>query len=163
MLNTYRELNSIKEVNQPSIRLLEPAVTAFRFSLPRLYSDSHYELQKDCKQVSLLCFWSTEREQSKHAVIHLDKWYRNSNIGNFNVIAINCDPFKPRATFNSQDLTGITMLWDQEGLTKEIYKVQKLPSTFLIDKQGMIRDEKVGGPLNDWARLRQRIEALTKE
>lgn len=163
MLNTYREVNSIKEVNRPSIRFLEPAKTAFRFSLPRLYSDNHYELMQDRKQVSLICFWSTEEEQSKHAVVHLDRWYRDCLIGNFSVIAVNCDPFKPRATFNSQNLTGITMLWDQEGLTREIYQVHRLPTTFIVDKQGLIRDEKVGGPLNDWARLRQRIESLTKE
>lgn len=163
MIQSYREVNSIKEINRPAIRLLEPALPAFHFTLPRLYSETHFELIKDYRKVTLVCFWSTENEQSKNAVYHLDQWYRNSGIGNFNVIAINCDPFKPRATFNSENLTGITMLWDQEATTHAIYQVKQFPTTFVIDKQGMIRDEKVGGPINDWARLKQKIHALTLE
>ena len=51
----------------------------------------------------------------------------------------------------------------QEGHVKELYNINYLPSTVLVDKKGMIRDEKSGGPINDWSRLTRRISALNDE
>ncbi len=55
------------------------------------------------------------------------------------------------------------MLWDESGDIRELYKIKQLPSTISIDKQGMIRDEKAGGPIEDWDRLANRIDTLNDE
>ena len=163
MIRNFREVNSIKEANRPAIRLLEPAMTAFPFCLPRIFGNAHFDFFHKSEKVTLLCFWSTEVEKSLLAVNHLDNWYRESEIGNFEVIAINCDQFKPDSIFNSARPSGIKMLWDQDGLTKNMYKINHFPTTVLIDKFGKIRDEKTGGPLNDWARLNLRVASLAAE
>ena len=163
MSKVFRQINSAINVNQPNITYLEKAVKAYEFSLPRMTGGRHFDLSSTSGRVSLLCFWSNASPLSDSAVFHLDKWYRESNFGNFNVVAINCDMFRPAPVFENAKMTGITMLWDQEGYVQEFYNIETFPSTVLIDKKGLIRDEKAGGPINDWARLSRRITELTGE
>lgn len=163
MRKLFREINSSLNVNQPNITYLETPVKAYNFSLPRIYGGHQFELASNAGRVTLLCFWASTSPLSDSAVYHLDKWYRECGVANFNVVAINCDMFRPAPSFENANMTGITMLWDQEGYTQEFYEIDTFPSTILIDKNGLVRDQKAGGPINDWARLGQRVKALTGE
>lgn len=54
------------------------------------------------------------------------------------------------------------ILLDTEGAAAAAYRVLSLPTTFFIDRQGIIREVVIGGPLSE-ASLRARLEPLIGE
>lgn len=54
------------------------------------------------------------------------------------------------------------VLLDTEGAAAAAYRVLSLPTTFFIDRQGIIREVVIGGPLSE-ASLRARLEPLIGE
>jgi hypothetical protein len=48
---------------------------------------------------------------------------------------------------------------DSNGRVTRIYQIQALPTTFFIDRQGIIRNVTLGGPLTE-AMIRTQISAL---
>jgi cytochrome c biogenesis protein CcmG/thiol:disulfide interchange protein DsbE len=54
------------------------------------------------------------------------------------------------------------ILLDSNGTAVSAYRVFSLPTTFFIDRRGIIRDVVVGGPLSE-ASLRARLEPLIAE
>jgi cytochrome c biogenesis protein CcmG, thiol:disulfide interchange protein DsbE len=51
--------------------------------------------------------------------------------------------------------------WDRSGAVAEAYRLRGLPSTFFIDRNGMVREVVVGGPMNP-ALIQSRIEELLR-
>ena len=49
------------------------------------------------------------------------------------------------------DEYGLTfpILLDVEGLVSRLYQLQALPSTFFIDRQGVIQEVVIGGPMSE--------------
>ena len=58
---------------------------------------------------------------------------------------------------------GITfpILLDKEGDAMDSYQISSLPTTYFIDRSGIIREVVIGGPMSE-ALLRTRIEQLLK-
>jgi len=58
---------------------------------------------------------------------------------------------------------GITfpILLDKEGEAMESYQISSLPTTYFIDRSGIIREVVIGGPMSE-ALLRTRIKQLLK-
>jgi len=54
------------------------------------------------------------------------------------------------------------ILLDREGVVSRQYRLQALPSTFIIDRSGIIRTVIIGGPASE-ATLQTQIEALLNE
>ncbi|WP_129631195.1 peroxiredoxin family protein [Candidatus Oscillochloris fontis] len=54
------------------------------------------------------------------------------------------------------------ILLDRDGTVTHTYRVQALPTTFVIDRQGVIRKIFYGGPLNE-ATLRATLDPLLQE
>jgi peroxiredoxin len=50
---------------------------------------------------------------------------------------------------------------DETGVVAESYQMNSLPSSFFIDRKGIIREVVIGGPMAE-ALLRTRIEAILK-
>ncbi|MCC7162796.1 MAG: TlpA family protein disulfide reductase [Anaerolineae bacterium] len=59
---------------------------------------------------------------------------------------------------------GITfpLLLDRDGAVTSRYRVRALPTTFIVDRRGIIRSVMIGGPLAE-AALRSKINALLAE
>ena len=51
---------------------------------------------------------------------------------------------------------------DRDGAVSRTYRLRALPSTFIVDRKGMIRDIVFGGPLSE-ATLQSKIEPLLAE
>ena len=64
-------------------------------------------------------------------------------------------------TFIDQYGVLIPVLLDKEGDVASLYQVTSLPTTYFIDKSGIIREVVIGGPMSE-ALLRTRIEKLLK-
>lgn len=64
--------------------------------------------------------------------------------------------------FIDQYGVSIPILLDREGDVASLYQITSLPTTYFIDKSGIIREVVIGGPMSE-ALLRTRIEKLLKE
>ncbi len=54
------------------------------------------------------------------------------------------------------------ILLDRDGQVGNLYQIQGIPTTFFIDREGVIRTAVVGGPMSETF-IRSKIEALLKE
>lgn len=54
------------------------------------------------------------------------------------------------------------ILFDYDGSVSRAYRVEALPTSYFIDKEGIIREIVIGGPMPE-ALLRQRIEKMLKD
>lgn len=63
--------------------------------------------------------------------------------------------------FIDQYGVSIPILLDREGDVASLYQITSLPTTYFIDKSGIIREVVIGGPMSE-ALLRTRIEKLLK-
>jgi peroxiredoxin len=54
------------------------------------------------------------------------------------------------------------VLFDREGVVSDLYRLRSLPSTFIVDRDGVISEVLIGGPLSE-AVLRSKVEGLLAE
>ncbi|MDP2995257.1 MAG: hypothetical protein Q8N46_09080 [Anaerolineales bacterium] len=54
------------------------------------------------------------------------------------------------------------MLLDRDGSVSALYQLKGLPTTFFVNREGIIRTVVVGGPMNETF-IRSKIEALLQE
>ncbi len=81
------------------------------------------------------------------------------------IVAVNTtsqDSLAGIQSFVSSYQLSFPILLDSDGSVNQLYRVQALPTTFLIDRQGMIREVIIGGPVPE-ASLIQKVEMLIKE
>lgn len=80
----------------------------------------------------------------------------------FVILAVNAtnQDSRPEALAFAQEL-GLTfpILFDTTGEVSRLYQLRALPSSFFIDKNGVIQEVVIGGPMAD-ALLRIRVEEL---
>jgi thiol-disulfide isomerase/thioredoxin len=92
----------------------------------------------------------------------LEQVYQEYNGEGLEILAVNItkQDNKQNAIQFARDL-GISfpVLFDESGHVSEMYHLQALPTTFFIDKFGVIRDIVVGGPMSDTL-LRTRVEDI---
>jgi len=162
MKSKFREVDSSILFNQPNIRFYEKTIPAQDFSLPYLNQNKTLRLSERLSRIVLLCFWKEALVNSETAICLLDSFQQKDHFGDIDVIAINCDEFKPDFINFYDKLTKIDLLWDDKSQVAQMYKINQYPSTTIIDQQGLIVDEKTGGPLNDWARLTRKLQDLQK-
>ena len=53
------------------------------------------------------------------------------------------------------------MLLDRDAAVSQLYRVRSLPTTFFIDREGVIREIIIGGPMSQ-ALLASKMESLLK-
>lgn len=82
----------------------------------------------------------------------------------FKVIAINVDNDRKLAEgFLQENKAGFTVGYDPKGELATAFAVQGMPSSFLIDRHGVIRYSHVGFREKDVASMEEHIQALIKE
>lgn len=159
----YRQIGAIATFGKPTIRYFEEAIKAPNFTVPRVNGNGVFSLREAFYGTTLICFWKAKNYMSQAAILHLDKWYRENDFGRFNVLAINCDDFKPEFSLYAEQAMDIVELWDKNEEARTLYAIEHFPSAVLIDPNGMVRDEMRGGPVNDWSRLYQRVVGIVDE
>ena len=103
-------------------------------------------LEKYRGQVVLLDFWATWCPPCIAEIPNVKKTYEKYKDQNFQIIGISLDRSKkPLETYIEKE--GLTWLqyWDNTRKVSNLYKVQAIPSTFLIDGEGVIRKTNLRG------------------
>ena len=97
-------------------------------------------------QVVLLDFWATWCGPCIAEIPNVKKTYEKYKDQNFQIIGISLDRSKePLEAYIEKE--GLTWLhyWDNTRKVSNLYKVQAIPSTFLIDGEGIIRKTNLCG------------------
>lgn len=88
--------------------------------------------------------------------------YKNQGLVILAVNATNQDTLSNANEFVRQNQLTFPILLDSDGKVSQIYQLRSLPTSFFVDKNGVIRDVIVGGPMSE-ALLRIRVQNLLEE
>jgi len=113
-------------------------------------------------QAVLVNLWATWCPPCRAEMPAIQKLYKEYQDRGFTVLAINMayqdDPFAVLPFMQEYGLT-FPLLLEETGEVAEIYELRSLPSSFFIDRQGIIQEVVIGGPMSE-ALLRTRIESI---
>jgi thiol-disulfide isomerase/thioredoxin len=116
-------------------------------------------------QMVIVNFWASWCGPCRAEMPTLERLYQIEQTRGLTVLAVN-STFQDDQTNVAQmrrDLgLSFPILLDYEGTVGHRYGVRMLPTTFIIDRQGVIRQVLFGGPLSE-ASLRNAVEPLLRE
>jgi cytochrome c biogenesis protein CcmG/thiol:disulfide interchange protein DsbE len=115
-------------------------------------------------QAVLVNLWATWCPPCRAEMETIEKIYQEYQDQGFTVVAINMtyqdEPLGVMPFVNEHRLT-FPILLDETGATAMAYQLKSLPTSYFINRQGIIREVVIGGPMSE-ALLRTRIEDILK-
>ena len=116
-------------------------------------------------QVVMINFWATWCTPCREEMPAIQAVFDDYQEQGFVVLAINTtfqDSENDVKDFVSEFNLEFPILLDRSGDVSQQYQLRGLPSTYFVDKKGVIQAVIVGGPMNE-TMIRSRVEALIKE
>lgn len=116
-------------------------------------------------KVILLNFWATWCPPCKREIPSLERLYQIRKDKNFEVLAVNVDrgSHSQIASFAEKQRMSFPILLNSEGGVGDKYQVQAIPTSFLLDKKGVIRWKIRGAIEWDDPSVLSRIDQLLVE
>lgn len=115
-------------------------------------------------QAVLINLWATWCPPCRAEMQTIETIFNEYKDKGFTVLAVNMtyqdDPAAVTPFVNEQRLT-FPILLDQTGEMGRSYQLHSLPSSYFIDREGLIKEVVIGGPMAE-ALLRTRVEELLK-
>lgn len=112
-------------------------------------SGTPYSQEKFNGRVVLLRFWATRCESCKVEMPRLQASYRSLLPKGFMVIAVNVeDPPEKALEFVKELRLTYPILMDEKKDVTKLYQVYGVPTSFIIDRKGIIR-ERIFGDLSE--------------
>ncbi len=131
------------------------------FSLKTPTGES-YTLSELRGQAVLVNLWATWCPPCRAEMPTIEAMYREYKDQGFIVLAINLtyqdDPFAVVPFTQDHNLT-FPILLEETGDVASLYQLRSLPSSYFIDRNGIISEVVIGGPMSE-ALLRTRIEHI---
>jgi len=127
-----------------------PGFLAPEFELG-LMDGGEVALQDYSGKVVLLNFWASWCPPCRAEMPAIQEVYESYRSKGFEVVAVNMthqDSLPDVKAFTDTYQLTFPVLLDEAGETSLQYRVRALPTTFLIDKDGIIREVMIGGPLS---------------
>ena len=149
-------LSTAGEIPAPREGFLAPD-----FSLNTLSGDTIMlsELRGQAVLVNLWATWCAPCRAEMPAIQKLYSEYRGQG---FEVLAVNMtyqDDYLAVQPFSQENQLTFPILLDENGKVAQKYELRSLPSSFFIDRDGIIQEVVIGGPMAE-ALLRTRIESI---
>lgn len=119
------------------------------------------EVIKNSK-VTLVNFWATWCPPCREEIPELIDFYRKYNSQKVSLLGIDIqeNPIEVK-TFVQKNKMNYPVLTDTDGKTAQQYNIYAIPTTFFIDRNGMIKDKIEGG--TDFKALEMKLKTLLKE
>ncbi|HEV8309968.1 MAG TPA: TlpA disulfide reductase family protein [Methylomirabilota bacterium] len=116
----------------------------------------------------LVNFWATWCPPCREEMPTMERVYRDYKARGLEILAVNIDAGDPKAVagrvkeFMAELKLTFPALLDSNGEVVRAYRLRGLPTTFLIDRQGIVRAVEIG--YRDWADTgsRKKLEELLK-
>jgi len=134
------------------------------FVLPQLQAEAPLNLEQHRGRVILLDFWASWCGPCRESLPEYQKLRDEFAREDFEVIAVNLDENEADARdFLEQHPLQFPLPRDAEGNTAKAYALVGMPTSYLIDRDGVVRSRHSGFKMKDVAPLRVRIQALIAE
>jgi peroxiredoxin len=115
-------------------------------------------------KVVLLDFWASWCPACRRSLPWLERLHRAHSAAGLEVLSVNVDERPADARrFLARHRVGFPVIDDSQGAIAALYDAQDLPSSYLIDRAGLLRLAHRGFGPGDGARLRQTIGVLLRE
>ncbi len=151
-------LAAICTFNVNATEISEPAP---QFTLPALQQDQPVTLKAFAGKVVYLDFWASWCAPCRTSFPLLNALHKRLKAQGFEVIAINLDEDKTKAEqFVKEIPVDFTVLRDGKGEWADRYVVESMPTSFIIDKQGIVQHIHHGFSGDDINGLEQKIASL---
>ncbi|MBT2638056.1 redoxin domain-containing protein [Bacillus sp. ISL-39] len=96
----------------------------------------------------MLNFWATWCPPCKEEMPAMERFYKEKS-KDVEILAVNLDPQNNVISFvKDNDLT-FPILLDHDGSTQQTYSIISIPTTFIIDEQGLILKKHIGSMTYD--------------
>ncbi len=142
--------NRLPELNPADagrIAAPHPNFAAPSFALADL-SGQTVELSALQGKVVILNFWASWCPPCRAEMPELDRVFRETQDAGARVLAVDqMEDVNTVRAFGDQLQLSFPLLLDSDGAVSSRYQVRALPTTFFIDRRGVIRDVVVGGPM----------------
>lgn len=136
--------------------------TAPQFTLPTLAQDKPTTLDSFKGKVIYLDFWASWCAPCRTSFPLLNKMHEKLKAQGFEVVAVNLDEDKAKAEeFLKEIPVSFTVLREANaGEWSDKYGVESMPTSFIIDKQGVIQNIHKGFTSNDISELEHKVTEL---
>lgn len=149
---------SIHSVASFAVDVGQPAP---QFTLPTLQQDQPTALKQYAGKVVYLDFWASWCAPCRTSFPLLDKLHEKLKAKGFEVVAVNLDENKANAEkFLKEFAVGFTVLRDTKGEWADQFVVESMPTSFIIDKQGVVQNIHHGFTSEDIKELEAKITKL---
>ena len=112
--------------------------------------------------VNIWATWCPPCRAETPALEKSHEQYKDSGVVILGVDLTNQDSLSDVNSFLQEFKLTYPILLDRDGSVGYLYQIKGLPSTFFINRNGIIRTVVVGGPMSETF-IRSKIEALLKE
>ncbi len=110
----------------------------------------------------LVNFWATWCPPCRAEMPAFQEAYRDYEAQGFVIVAVNAtsqDGIGDIDAFIEKFGLSFPVVLDKDGAVNQLYQVRSLPTSFFIDKEGVISEVVIGGPIAE-ALIRARIEEI---
>jgi len=116
-------------------------------------------------KVVVVNFWATWCLPCREETPALEKAYEQYKDSGMVILGVNLtnqDVVSEVESFVQEFKLSYPILLDRDGSVSYLYQIKGLPTTFFINREGIIRTVLVGGPMSETF-IRSKIEALLQE
>ncbi len=132
-----------------------------QFTLPTLKSNSPVELKQFAGKVVYLDFWASWCAPCKTSFPLLNKLHQKLKAQGFEVVAVNLDEDKVNGEKFLQEIpVDFTVLHDAKGEWADKYVIESMPTSFILDKNGVVQKIHHGFTSDDMKELEAKITEL---
>lgn len=134
------------------------------FELPELHTGTKVKLSAHRGKVVLIDFWATWCGPCKKELPELAKMYAELGKSGFVVLAISVDEDRGEAQrFATARKMALPLLSDTTGEVAARYDLPKMPTSFLVDKKGVVRLVHEGYKAGDERKIAAEVRKLLAE
>lgn len=132
-----------------------------QFTLPTLQADQPTALKQFAGKVVYLDFWASWCAPCRTSFPLLNKLHEKLKAQGFEVVAVNLDEDKANAEkFLKEFPVSFTVLRDAKGEWADQFVVESMPTSFILDKQGVVQNIHHGFASADINELEEKITKL---
>lgn len=143
---------------------VEPGEAAPNFRLTPFASAAPVSLADYSGKVVLVDFWASWCSPCRQSLPLYDTLRRDFRSADFAILAVNLDEDTAAAkAFLREHPIKYTTLQNPQSDVAKTYGLKGMPSSYLIDRAGIVRQRRIGFEPKDIAALKQEIAALIAE